>query len=148
MHSSASSGNSATKMAGQNLSVPQFPAGTSPQRLSSTPSTDRKKVVLKPGHSLMDWIRLGRSGQDLTSVGGEVQDVSQEELAKHNKPNDAWIALRGTCGLVLSCITPSLLFRMFVMTHSTHFSKWVIGSVLHGGPIELFLVPASDPRLV
>ena len=101
VHSSASSGNSATKMAGQNLSVPQFPAGTSPQRLSATPSTDRKKVVLKPGHSLMDWIRLGRSGQDLTSVGGEVQEVSQEELAKHNKPNDAWIALRGTCWLAL-----------------------------------------------
>ena len=24
----------------------------------------------------------------------------------------------------------------------------VIGSIPHGGPIELFLVPASDPRLV
>ena len=24
----------------------------------------------------------------------------------------------------------------------------VVGSILHGGPIELFLVPASDPRLV
>ena len=23
--------------------------------------------------------------------------------------------------------------------------KWVVGSILHGGPIELFLVPASDP---
>ena len=26
--------------------------------------------------------------------------------------------------------------------------RWVIGSILHGGPIELFLVPASAPRLV
>ena len=26
--------------------------------------------------------------------------------------------------------------------------RWVVGSILHGGPIELFLVPASDPRLV
>ena len=25
---------------------------------------------------------------------------------------------------------------------------WVIGSILNGGPIELFLVPASAPRLV
>ena len=25
---------------------------------------------------------------------------------------------------------------------------WVIGSILHGGPIELFLVPARAPRLV
>ena len=27
-------------------------------------------------------------------------------------------------------------------------ARWVVGSILHGGPIELFLVPASDPRLV
>ena len=26
--------------------------------------------------------------------------------------------------------------------------RWVVGSILHGGPIELFLVPASIPRLV
>ena len=26
--------------------------------------------------------------------------------------------------------------------------QWVVGSILHGGPIELFLVPASAPRLV
>ena len=26
--------------------------------------------------------------------------------------------------------------------------RWVIGSILYGGPIELFLVPASTPRLV
>ena len=23
--------------------------------------------------------------------------------------------------------------------------RWVVGSILHGGPIELFLVPASAP---
>ena len=26
--------------------------------------------------------------------------------------------------------------------------RWVVGSILHGGPIELFLVLASEPRLV
>ena len=26
--------------------------------------------------------------------------------------------------------------------------RWVVGSILHGGPIERFLVPASVPRLV
>ena len=26
--------------------------------------------------------------------------------------------------------------------------RWVVGSILHGGPIELFLVPASAPLLV
>ena len=45
----------------------------------------------------MDWIRLGRSGQDLTGVGGigSIPSVTMEELAKHNKPKDAWIAIRG-----------------------------------------------------
>ena len=26
--------------------------------------------------------------------------------------------------------------------------RWVVGSILYGEPIELFLVPASDPQLV
>ena len=26
--------------------------------------------------------------------------------------------------------------------------RWVIGSIVDGGPIELFLVPVSAPRLV
>ena len=26
--------------------------------------------------------------------------------------------------------------------------RWVVGSILHGGRIELFLVPVSAPRLV
>ena len=24
--------------------------------------------------------------------------------------------------------------------------RWVIGLILHGGPIELFLIPASNPQ--
>ena len=26
--------------------------------------------------------------------------------------------------------------------------RWVVGSILHGGPIDLFLVPTSDLRMV
>ena len=26
--------------------------------------------------------------------------------------------------------------------------RWVVGSIHHGGPIELYLVPASAPRLL
>lgn len=44
----------------------------------------------------MDWIRLGNSGNDLTGVGGKPISVSRSELAKHNKRNDAWLAIRGT----------------------------------------------------
>lgn len=31
----------------------------------------RNKCSLQPGHSLMDWIRLGSSGVDLTGVGSK-----------------------------------------------------------------------------
>lgn len=82
------------KMAGkENFLQPSFPALNSQQRL--TDAKARNKVELKPGRSLMDWIRLGRSGEDLTGVGGKVLEVDAEELAKHNQINDAWIALRG-----------------------------------------------------
>ncbi|OAD58274.1 Cytochrome b5 reductase 4 [Eufriesea mexicana] len=55
----------------------------------------RNKTALAPGHSLMDWIRLGNSGVDLTGVGGVPRVVTLSELASHNKQNDAWIAIRG-----------------------------------------------------
>lgn len=43
----------------------------------------------------MDWIRLGNSGADLTSVGGVLKDVTEDELAEHGSVENAWIALRG-----------------------------------------------------
>uniref|UniRef100_A0A2M4CH98 Putative cytochrome b5 reductase 4 n=1 Tax=Anopheles darlingi TaxID=43151 RepID=A0A2M4CH98_ANODA len=55
----------------------------------------RNKTALKPGHSLMDWIRLGNSGADLTGTGGRTQPVSHAELAKHDRKEDAWMAIRG-----------------------------------------------------
>ncbi|KAK0056676.1 cytochrome b5 reductase 4-like isoform X1 [Biomphalaria pfeifferi] len=54
----------------------------------------RKKVTLAPGHSLMDWIRLGRSG-DLSGVGSDKRVVTPAELALHNTQKDMWMCLRG-----------------------------------------------------
>lgn len=83
-------------MAGkQSLGISQFPAPNSQQRLGGSPTKARTKVALKPGRSLMDWIRLGNSGKDLTGVGRKVLEVTPEELAKHATMDDAWIALRG-----------------------------------------------------
>ncbi|KAJ1522418.1 hypothetical protein ONE63_002705 [Megalurothrips usitatus] len=61
----------------------------------SATGNPRNKVALAPGHSLMDWIRLGNSGQDLTGVGGRLLDVGPEQLARHNTRADAWLAIRG-----------------------------------------------------
>uniref|UniRef100_A0A1B6DYH6 Uncharacterized protein n=1 Tax=Clastoptera arizonana TaxID=38151 RepID=A0A1B6DYH6_9HEMI len=61
----------------------------------SATGNPRNKVGLKPGHSLMDWIRLGNSGKDLTGVGGVFLNISKSELERHNKKDDAWLCIRG-----------------------------------------------------
>ncbi|XP_063243398.1 cytochrome b5 reductase 4 isoform X1 [Bacillus rossius redtenbacheri] len=66
-----------------------------PTSSSSATGNVRNKVSLKPGHSLMDWIRLGQSGIDLTGVKGVLQEVTPSQLARHNKRSDAWLAIRG-----------------------------------------------------
>ncbi|CAH1119513.1 unnamed protein product [Phaedon cochleariae] len=63
----------------------------------SATGNPRNKCALQPGHSLMDWIRLGASGKDLSGVGscaGKLS-VTLEELSKHNKITDIWLAIRG-----------------------------------------------------
>ncbi|XP_021936786.1 cytochrome b5 reductase 4 isoform X2 [Zootermopsis nevadensis] len=64
-------------------------------KCDGTEKKPRNKVALKPGHSLMDWVRLSHSGVDLTGVGGVLQDVTPKQLAAHSKKNDAWIAIKG-----------------------------------------------------
>ncbi|CAH0393431.1 unnamed protein product [Bemisia tabaci] len=66
-----------------------------PSSSGSATGNPRNKAALKPGCSLMDWIRLGNSGVDLTGVNGVRRTVSKKELARHNKRNDAWLAIRG-----------------------------------------------------
>ncbi|XP_055692248.1 cytochrome b5 reductase 4 isoform X2 [Lutzomyia longipalpis] len=75
-----------TNLLPQNLGVIQGGSAT---------GNPRNKCALKPGHSLMDWIRLGSSGCDLAGTKGVVSPVSHAELAKHCKKGDAWIAIRG-----------------------------------------------------
>ncbi|KAM5256899.1 cytochrome b5 reductase 4 [Ctenodactylus gundi] len=76
------------------LNVPSqaFPAPSSQQRVAAG---GRSKVPLKQGRSLMDWIRLTKSGKDLTGLKGRLIEVTEEELKKHNKKDDCWICIRG-----------------------------------------------------
>jgi len=62
---------------------------------SSATGNPRNKVALTPGHSLLDWIKLGKSGQDLTGVKGQRLEVNTEELAKHCTHENAWTAIKG-----------------------------------------------------
>uniref|UniRef100_A0A9J7ZTR8 Cytochrome-b5 reductase n=2 Tax=Cyprinus carpio TaxID=7962 RepID=A0A9J7ZTR8_CYPCA len=78
------------------LNVPSqsFPAAGSQQRVAPA-GQSRNKVALKPGHSLLDWIRLTKSGRDLTGLRGRLIEVTEEELKKHNTRNDCWTCIRG-----------------------------------------------------
>lgn len=61
----------------------------------SATGNPRNKTALRPGFSLVGWIRLGSSGEDLTGLKGKIINVSHQELAKHNKESDCWMAVRG-----------------------------------------------------
>ena len=50
----------------------------------------RKKVVLEPGHSQMDWFRL-MSKLPQQQFG----KFTLDDVAKHNKKDDAWMVVRG-----------------------------------------------------
>ena len=55
----------------------------------------RTRVVLKPGHSLMDWLKLCAKTPDLSRTQGKVIPVTTDELQKHNTVEDCWICIRG-----------------------------------------------------
>uniref|UniRef100_A0A8C6NJK5 Cytochrome b5 reductase 4 n=1 Tax=Nothobranchius furzeri TaxID=105023 RepID=A0A8C6NJK5_NOTFU len=78
-----------------NIPTQPFPAPSSQQRISPSGQSERNKVALKPGHSLMDWIRFAKSGKDLTGLSGRIIEVTQEELQKHNSRGDCWTCIRG-----------------------------------------------------
>jgi cytochrome b involved in lipid metabolism len=56
----------------------------------------------------MDWIRLTKSGKDLTGLKGGLIEVTEEELKKHNKKEDCWICIRGKRHLLNISETPGL----------------------------------------
>ncbi|KAF3691500.1 Cytochrome b5 reductase 4 [Channa argus] len=90
-----------------NIPSQSFPAPGSQQQVASSVQSGRNKVSLKPGHSLMDWIRFSKSGKDLTGLRGRLIDVTQEELQKHNTRKDCWTCIRG----MVYNITPYMEFH-------------------------------------
>ncbi|KAM3872752.1 cytochrome b5 reductase 4 [Diretmus argenteus] len=78
-----------------NVPTQSFPALGSQQRVAPAGQSGRNKVALKPGHSLMDWVRFAKSGRDLTGLRGRLIQVTEDELKKHNTRDDCWTCIRG-----------------------------------------------------
>jgi len=70
-------------------------APLAPPPTGSATGNPRNKVALRPGYSLMDWIKFTKSGKDLAGTGGRILQVTPKELAKHNSRKDCWMALNG-----------------------------------------------------
>ena len=73
-----------------NKSAGQFPLLGSQQVAGAGSATGnpRNKVGLAKGFGLMDWIRLSKSGKDLTGVGGPFVNGKPREVTKQvNKGN-------------------------------------------------------------
>ena len=68
-----------------------------PMPVGSATGNPRNKTALRPGFSLMDWVRLTKTpGKDLSGRGGgRYLEVTASELAKHSKRSDAWMAING-----------------------------------------------------
>ena len=84
------------------LLPPQLPPPNGGLAVGSSTGNPRTKVALHKGFSLMDWVRLTKSGRDITGglggprlANGQVREITRAELARHKKRNDAWMALNG-----------------------------------------------------
>ena len=84
------------------LLPPQLPPPNGGLAVGSSTGNPRNKVALQKGFSLMDWVRLTKSGRDITGglggprlANGQVREITRAELARHKKRNDAWMALNG-----------------------------------------------------
>ncbi|CAG8445155.1 4957_t:CDS:2 [Diversispora eburnea] len=103
------------KLLDQTDSPSEFPLIDSPQRIKSTYKKPtplekanklRRKVILEPGHSPLDWARLKNSGIDLSGVS-EIRKYTLEELNQHKKRDNAWTAINGK----IYNMTPYLKFH-------------------------------------
>ena len=82
-----------------NLDVPKIVGKDVDSSLpvGSSTGNPRNKVALKPGRSMIDWMKYHRNAPDPSGTGGKMLRVTRDELAKHNKEEDAWMALNGKC---------------------------------------------------
>ena len=64
-------------------------------KINSEFTSGRKRVILPKGYSLLDWIRFTKQSHDLAGNQGILRRITQDELAKHDKEDDCWLAIYG-----------------------------------------------------
>lgn len=76
----------------------------------------------------MDWIRTMNNTPNISGTGGKLLNVTEEELAKHNKKTDCWTAISGKINrdLPSNSESSSFLFRERLQHHSVSglSSRW------------------------
>lgn len=87
-----------------------FPSPSSAQRASasnggpnSAAVNQRKKIVLEPGHSPLDWAHLNGNRANRYKLRGvppntpppQYVQISKEELKMHNRREDCWTCIGG-----------------------------------------------------
>ena len=81
-----------------------------------------RRGKLGPGCSLLDWIRLCRSKKDLGCNGGKPRPVTEEELAQHSTPDDAWTAIKG---MQLQAAADHHNIRVYLLSKVRIMTWWV-----------------------
>jgi hypothetical protein len=88
-----------TSAMSNNLKVPTIESNQSNRNSSpnknDNPEQVRKKFTLGKGFSLMDWIKFTKETPDLAGNKGILRKITYEEMAKHNKEEDCWLAIGG-----------------------------------------------------
>ena len=100
------------------LGVPHTPAS---HLMTSSSGTSRSKVVRKPGYSLLNWIKLGNSKEDLTGTGGRVLQVTSQELRKHRRLEDCWTCIKG---------------RVYNLSHYLHYHPGGVSELMRAAGID------------
>ena len=80
------------RQASLRLNIPVI-SNESPDTQSKDAAKKSNRIILGKGFSLMDWIRFTRETPDLAGNQGVLKRVTLDELAKHNKEDDCWMAI-------------------------------------------------------
>ncbi|TPX37939.1 hypothetical protein SeMB42_g06791 [Synchytrium endobioticum] len=95
----------------------------SPRETSALAPSRRKKVVLPPGHSPLDWAKL-KSSSSVNLRGVDTPallKIPPSELVKHKSKDDLWICVRG---------------KVYNCTRYVDFHPGGVKQLLRGGGIE------------